>query len=163
MSPRREMRSHRLERRQVVAGRLSDVFRFFEDPRNLEAITPPWLRFRVESSTTDVVQLGTEIDYRLSWHVFPMRWRSRISEYEKDRMFADEMLRGPYAHWYHRHTFAETSTGIEIVDVVDYRLPFAFLGRAVHSALVRRQLEAIFDYRHEAIRRIVEEEAPSLP
>ena len=144
-----------LERRQVVAGRLSDVFSFFKDPRNLEAITPPWLRFRVHSSTTETVERGTEIDYRLRWHVVPMRWRSRISEYEENRTFVDEMLRGPYAFWRHRHDFAEVATGIEIVDVVEYRLPFGLIGRLAHASVVRSQLEAIFDFRQEATRRIL--------
>ena len=49
------MRHHRLERVQVVSGELVEVFAFFKDPKNLEAITPPWLHFGVRSSTSDIV------------------------------------------------------------------------------------------------------------
>jgi ligand-binding SRPBCC domain-containing protein len=43
---------------------------------------------------------------------------------------------------------------VEMHDRVEYALPFGFLGRIVHRLLVRRQLEAIFDFRTEAIDRI---------
>jgi ligand-binding SRPBCC domain-containing protein len=140
-----------LERRQVVPGDMSTVFAFFKDPRNLEAITPPWLHFQVVASSTPVVRKGTEIDYRLRWQAFPMRWRSRISEYVEGELFADEMLRGPYRRWYHRHLFTVVPSGVEVRDVVQYQLPFGPIGRLAHAVTVRSQLEAIFDHRRQAI------------
>ncbi|MGY8798718.1 MAG: SRPBCC family protein [Longimicrobiales bacterium] len=148
------MRHHRLERAQVVAGELADVFAFFRDPSNLEAITPPWLRFEVRSSTSVRVRQGTTITYGLRWQIFPLTWKSRIAEYEEGRLFADEMLSGPYERWYHRHLFSEVSGGVKVTDIVEYRLPFGPLGRLVHFATVRGQLEAIFDYRRDAIARL---------
>lgn len=145
-----------LRRIQVVPADLSEVFAFFEDPRNLEAITPPWLHFSVTSSSTERVGLGTEIAYRLRWQIFPMKWRSRISEYEPGSLFADEMLRGPYAHWYHTHLFESVPDGVKMTDVVQYALPLGPIGKAVHAAVVRRQLNAIFDYRQRAIAALFE-------
>ena len=148
------MSRHVLARRQVVPHDLDEVFGFFKDPKNLETITPPWLRFEVRRSSTPVVAAGTEIDYRLRWQGFPMTWRSRISEYVEGELFADEMLSGPYRRWYHRHHFISTSVGVEVVDVVEYELPFGPLGRLAHASIVRSQLDAIFDYRHNAIDKI---------
>ena len=148
------MSAHVLEARQVVPGDMAAVFGFFKDPKNLEAITPPWLRFEVRSSTTATVRRGTEILYRLRWQIFPMTWRSRISEYEEGVLFADEMLKGPYKRWYHRHLFSEVPGGVEVRDLVEYVLPFGPLGDLVHALTVRSQLEAIFAYRREAIERI---------
>ena len=145
------MKRHVLERRQLVSGEIDSVFSFFENPANLEAITPPWLNFQIIESTDDRVRVGTEFEYRLRWQGIPMSWRSRISEYERNEHFADEMLRGPYARWYHRHHFERLPGGVEIVDRVEYELPFGPLGRLVHHLIVRRQLEAIFDYRRDTI------------
>jgi hypothetical protein len=39
-----------LERVQTLPRRIDEVFRFFADPVNLEAITPPWLHFRIVGS-----------------------------------------------------------------------------------------------------------------
>lgn len=145
---------HTLTRRQFVDCDIATVFRFFEDPKNLEKITPPWLHFEVESSTDGRVRTGTEIVYSLRWHLFPMRWRSRIAEYEDGVRFVDEMLSGPYKRWYHRHLFTALENAVEMQDVVEYELPFGPLGTLAHTTVVRRQLASIFDYRYNAIARI---------
>ncbi len=145
---------HILERSQFIPGELTDVFGFFEDPYNLQRITPPWLGFSIRSASDERVREGTTIEYVLRWHGLPMTWKSRISEYEQGVLFADEMLRGPYKRWYHRHLFRAVEGGVEVRDVVEYELPFGPLGRAVHAAVVRRQLEGIFDHRQSAIDRI---------
>ncbi|MBM4183656.1 MAG: SRPBCC family protein [Gemmatimonadetes bacterium] len=139
-----------LRRRQVVPGTLDDVFAFFESPWNLEHITPPWLRFHIVDATDERMRVGTEITYRLHWQGIPMGWRTRIAECEPNVMFADEMTRGPYRRWYHRHFFAEVPGGVEVVDVVEYELPLGPLGLLAHS-FVRPQLDAIFDFRRDAV------------
>lgn len=154
--------THVLRRTKVVPGSLHEVFAFHTDPMNLEALTPPWLAFKVLDSTDPVVRLGTRIRYRLRLHGIPMGWESRISEFEEGRSFADEMLSGPYKRWYHRHTFRAVEGGVQIEDVVEYALPFGPLGRLAHALLVRRQLRQIFDYRAEAIDRLFPAPPPRL-
>ncbi len=143
--------THVLRRHQVVPGAPDEVFTFFESPKNLERITPPWLRFEIVESTDEHIRVGTEISYRLRWQGLPMRWRTRIAECEPGTMFADEMTQGPYARWCHRHLFTPVPSGVEVVDIVEYELPLGWLGRWVHAALIRAQLEAIFDYRRDAV------------
>ncbi len=53
--------SYRLQRRQLIAADLPTVFRFFKDPRNLEAITPPWLGFRL----VEGVEMEDVVEYAL--------------------------------------------------------------------------------------------------
>ena len=143
--------SYQLRRTQVVGGTIEEVFAFFKDHRNLEAITPPWMGFRILGSTHEEVQLGTRIRYRLRVNGLPMGWESLIAEYEEGTMFADQMLKGPYRRWYHRHQFRQVDGGVEIVDQVDYELPLGPLGRLAHWLVVRRQLDAIFAHRQHAM------------
>jgi ligand-binding SRPBCC domain-containing protein len=143
--------THRLVRTTVLPGTLPEVFAFFRNPRNLETITPPWLGFRITSTSDDTVREGTRIRYRLSLHGIPMSWESRITEYADGSHFADEQVTGPYARWYHRHLFRAVAGGVEMTDDVEYRLPFGPLGRLVHWLVVRHQLRAIFDYRTRII------------
>jgi ligand-binding SRPBCC domain-containing protein len=146
--------SYRLHRRQLVGASLSEVFAFFTDPINLEAITPPWLGFKVLQSTDGEVRLGTRISYRLRLHGIPLRWESRIAEYVKGELFADEMLSGPYHRWYHRHLFRPVPGGVEVEDIVTYSLPLGPLGRLAHALFVLRELQAIFAYRGHRIAQI---------
>jgi len=84
----------------------------------------------------------------------PLSWESRITEYVDNSHFADEQVTGPYATWYHRHSFQQAAGGVEMTDIVDYSLPFGPLGRLVHWLVVRHQLRAIFDYRAAAIQQV---------
>lgn len=148
------MRVHLLERTQFVAGPLDDVFSFFENPHNLGRITPPWLHFRIVGTTDARVRVGTEIRYRLRWKGIGLGWTTRITGYDPGASFTDEMLRGPYTRWVHRHTFRAVPGGVEMKDRVEYALPFGPVGTLVHALIVRRHLEEIFDYRRSVIDRI---------
>jgi hypothetical protein len=130
------------------------AFAFFGDPLNLEAITPPWLRFRVLTRNVALGE-GALIDYRLSLHRVAVAWRTRIEEWEPGRCFVDVQLRGPFARWEHLHAFESVDGGTLIADRVDYRMPFGPLGGLAHTALIARDLDRIFDFRREAVARLL--------
>ncbi len=142
---------YELRRTTVLRGELPEVFAFFKNPSNLARLTPPWLGFKILGTTDTEVREGTEIQYRIGLLGIPMRWRSRITEYVENSHFADEQLAGPYAEWYHTHSFRSVVGGVEMTDTVQYRLPFGALGRLAHWLVVRHQLRAIFDFRTRAI------------
>jgi ligand-binding SRPBCC domain-containing protein len=146
---------HRLQREQYVGRPLADVFDFFAEAHNLERITPPWLSFTVLTPDPIEMGVGALIDYRLRVHGVPLRWTSRIEDWEPGRSFVDRQLRGPYGLWHHRHTFAEAGQGTVVRDEVDYAMPFGALGDLAHPLFVRRDLERIFTYRHEAVPRVL--------
>jgi ligand-binding SRPBCC domain-containing protein len=146
------MAEHVLERSQRIRGHAGELFEFFADPRNLEEITPPWLHFRILEAP-DRVSAGARIEYRLRLHGLPVRWLSRIEDWEPPHRFADTQLRGPYSLWHHTHTVEPDGDGVVMRDRVRYALPLGPLGEVVHRLLVRRDLERIFDFRREAIER----------
>ena len=142
---------YRLLRTQHVAAPIAEVFAFFSDPFNLEAITPPWLGFRILEASDRPVRKGTRIRYRLRLRGIPLRWESVISEFVDGEMFADEQVTGPYRYWRHEHRFRQEAGGVAIEDRVDYALPLGPLGRIAHAVAVKRQLRGIFDYREARI------------
>ena len=148
---------YQLVRSQRIERPLPEVFGFFADAGNLEAITPPFLRFRIITPRPIEMRAGTRIEYRLSLWGVPVRWRTLISCFEPDRRFVDEQESGPYAHWHHLHEFEPEGQATRVHDRVTYRLPFGPLGRLVHGVWVERQLHAIFDYRSTAIARLLAE------
>ncbi len=139
---------YRLEFEQWFPGKLREVFLFFADAGNLELLTPPWLRFRILTPQPIHFSRGSIIDYRLSLHGFPVRWRTKILVWNPPRRFVDKQIRGPYRHWVHEHLFTEHEGGTLVRDHIDYDM---WLGPLVHQFFVRRDLEAIFRYRREIL------------
>jgi ligand-binding SRPBCC domain-containing protein len=97
------------------------------------------------------MRAGATIAYRLRVHGLPIRWTSEITAWEPPYRFVDEQRRGPYRLWHHTHTFEEQSGGTLARDSVRYAVPF---GRLAHRLIVRRDVEQIFAFRQEALKRI---------
>lgn len=140
-----------LEREQWVPRPLDEVFSFFSDAGNLEALTPAWMRFHILTPQPIDIGAGTLIDYRLSWHGIPLRWRTEITVWEPPDCFVDLQLKGPYRLWHHTHHFRAIAGGTQILDSVKYMLPLGALGRVGNTLSVRRNVEEIFEYRHRKI------------
>ena len=144
-----------IERRQVIRAPLERVFAFFAEARNLEAITPPWLRFEVLTPEPVEMRAGTLIDYRLRLHGAPLRWLTLIEAWEPGRMFVDRQIAGPYRLWHHTHRFSDHPDGTVVHDRVRYELPLGRLGMIAQRAFVRRDLDRVFAYRREAVVRML--------
>jgi ligand-binding SRPBCC domain-containing protein len=128
-----------------------EVFPFFSEARNLEELTPPWLKFEVLTPSPVAMRAGTLIDYRIRIHGLPIRWRTEIIEWDPPHRFVDVQLKGPYTRWQHTHTFAERDGGTLCCDEVRYR-PRG--GALVNRLFVRRDVERIFEYRQKRLREI---------
>lgn len=127
-----------------------DTFTVFENPYNLARLTPPWLNFKILTPNLKMHK-DAEIEYSLAWMGLPMRWKTRITEYEPPFLFVDEMEKGPYSLWRHRHTFRPSEQGTIVGDRVEYALPLGPIGNLAHNLMVRRQVEEIFLFRQRAL------------
>jgi len=147
------MRVHVLQREQRLPAPPDAVFPFFADAANLEAITPPLLRFRVVTPGPVEMGAGTFIQYSLRLRGLPVRWDTLIQAWEPPHRFVDVQVRGPYRLWHHTHELEPLDGGSATLmrDTVRYALGFGPAGELAHRLLVRRDLEAIFDFRAERV------------
>lgn len=135
----------------VVEADLARTWAFFSSAENLPAITPPWLRFTIDTPSPIVIGQDTILDYTIRWAGLPVKWKTRIIDWSPPRQFIDLQIRGPYALWHHQHRFEAGEEGTVCFDRVIYKLPASLLGRVAHAAVVRRQLLEIFRYRRTII------------
>jgi ligand-binding SRPBCC domain-containing protein len=127
------------------------VFAFFADPRQLETLTPPWIRLRMEVAMPFQMRPGAVIDCRLRIRGLPIRWLSVIPIWEPPHRFIDEQERGPFRYWRHEHLFEPAGSGTLVRDRIDYRVPG---GRLIHRLFVRPDVERIFRYRLDKLKEI---------
>lgn len=128
----------------------AEVFSFFAEARNLECLTPPWLHFEILTPLPIPMRAGTLIDYRLKVHGVPLRWRTRIEVWDPPGEFVDVQVRGPYRLWHHTHRFEEQDGGTLCRDRVRY---WPRGGALMNRLFVRRDVERIFAYRAQKLRR----------
>jgi ligand-binding SRPBCC domain-containing protein len=147
------MTTYELRRKLWVPYPIKQVFDFFADAKNLEQLTPPFLRFQI-TRTPPRMEPGARIEYKLRIHGLPVRWRTIIEKWDPPNEFVDIQAKGPYSLWHHTHKFWEENSGTWIEDTVRYALPFGPLGRMVHRVTVARDVRTIFQYREDIIRRL---------
>ena len=146
------MRELVLHREQVLDAPVERAFEFFSRAENLEAITPPLLRFRITTPGPIEMGVGTLIRYRLRLHGIPVSWLTRIEEWDPPHGFVDRQVRGPYALWHHTHRFEPIGDDrTRMTDVVRYGHRLGPLGALAERLVVRRDLDRIFDYRRDSI------------
>src|SRR3954470_24558656 len=144
---------HVLRREQRLEAPPATVFPFFADPRNLEAITPALLRFRLLTPEPVAMGVGTFLQYALRLHGVPVRWDTLIQEWDPPARFVDVQVRGPYRLWHHTHELFAMDYGRAtlMLYTVRYSLPFGAVGEIARRALFVRDLEAIFAFRAERV------------
>ena len=139
--------------RQVVPVSLDEAWAFFSNPRNLPAITPPWLALEVTSDPPAEMEPGLSITYNVRpLFGIPLPWATEITHVEERKRFVDDQRIGPYSLWHHPHDFREAEGGTEVRDTVHYAVPFDPLGDVVAHLAVRPRVRANFEYRRAVLR-----------
>ncbi len=136
---------------QWVPLKASEVWPYFCDAKNLEELTPDFLKFKVKSMSTPEIGEGSLIDYSLSLNGIPFGWRTRIEQWQPGRKFVDTQLSGPYKLWHHTHEFIPMAGGTLLRDRVRYQVPFGWLGAMASGWKVHRDVATIFDFRRKKI------------
>lgn len=142
-----------LHRTQIIPINLSTAWDFFSNPANLQAITPQNMGFKVISEYHgDKMYAGQLIEYIVKPVAgIPIYWMTEITHVEDKKYFVDEQRFGPYSLWHHQHHFKETANGVEMTDIVHYKMPFWFFGDIANALFVKKKLHSIFEYRNNAV------------
>ena len=132
---------------------LDKAWNFFSNPANLATITPDKMGFKTISKYHgDTMYAGQAIEYKVSPVLgIPLYWMTEITHVNDKKYFVDEQRYGPYSMWHHQHHFTIVDGGVEMTDIVHYKLPFWVLGDMANTLFVKNQLNGIFDYRFKKV------------
>ncbi len=145
---------HTLKTTQFLKSDLTTVWDFMSSPNNLARITPAAMGFTIISDAEDLKHMytGQIIEYYVSPVLgIKMHWVTEITHVVHHQYFVDEQRFGPYQLWHHKHFIKEVAGGVEMVDVVHYKLPFGFIGKIANALFVKNKLKEIFNYRHQKL------------
>ncbi|WP_375242378.1 cell division inhibitor [Lacinutrix sp.] len=146
------MKIYTLHKKQNLPITKEKAWEFLSSPKNLKTITPDYMGFNILSGA-DRPMFSRQI---IQYIVTPIlgiktKWVTEITHVEEGKYFVDEQRFGPYALWHHKHFINEIDGGVEMEDIIDYKVPLGILGQLVHPILVKPKLEEIFNYRTQKL------------
>ncbi len=131
---------------------VEEAWDFLSDPKNLKTITPDYMGFEIVSGADRSMYPGQIIQYIVTPVLgIKTKWVTEITHVKEGEYFVDEQRFGPYALWHHKHFIKPIEGGIEMEDIIDYKIPFGILGQCVHPFLVKPKLKEIFEYREQKL------------
>lgn len=146
------MKIYTLHKKQQLPITLDKAWEFLSNPKNLKVITPDYMSFNIVSNIDRPLYTGQIIQYIVTPLLgIKTKWVSEITHIEEKKYFVDEQMYGPYSLWHHKHFVKEIDGGVELEDIIDYKVPLGFLGQLVHPFLVKPKLEEIFNYRQKKL------------
>lgn len=138
--------------KQFLPISLQEAWDFFKSPHNLSLITPPHMQFKIVSGANKPMYAGQIIKYKLSpFKGWTTTWVTEITSVENLKQFVDCQLVGPYHTWHHVHMFKEVPGGVEMEDIVSYKVPLGGLGQFLLGKFIDKQVEGVFAYRKEVL------------
>lgn len=142
------MKIYTLHSKQNLPISLDEAWEFISNPKNLKTITPDYMRFEILSRADRAMYSGQLIQYIVTPVLgIKTKWVTEITHVVDKKFFVDEQRFGPYALWHHKHFLKEIDGGVEMEDIVDYKLPLGILGQMIHPLIVQPKLKTIFEYR----------------
>ena len=146
------MKIYNFTTKQKLPISIDAAWDFFSNPNNLKIITPDYMGFEILSGADKKMFPGQIIQYIVT-PIFGIKakWITEITHVIDKVYFVDEQRFGPYVLWHHKHFFKEIDGGIEMEDIIDYKIPFGFIGQLVHPIFVKPKLNEIFEYRRQKL------------
>ena len=146
------MKLYTLKSVQNLPISLDEAWEFLSNPKNLKVITPTYMGFKTLYGDEKPMYAGQLIQYIVTPVLgIPMKWVTEITHVDNKKYFVDEQRFGPYSLWHHKHFIKEIPGGVEMEDIVDYKVPMGILGQLVHPFLVKPKLNEIFEFRRKKL------------
>lgn len=146
------MKLYQLHSKQALPITKKEAWDFLSSPANLKVITPDHMGFNILTGADRPMFPGQIIQYKVSpFPGYTTKWVTEITHVIDESYFVDEQRFGPYALWHHKHFLKTIDDGVEMEDIIDYKVPFGILGQWAHPLLVRKQLTKIFKYREQKL------------
>lgn len=126
-----------------------ELWEFHSSVEALKILTPPDAQVQVIGDGLAVRDGAVHI-LKVKKFGLPIVWKALISDVVPGRQFRDTALKSPFPSWSHLHEFLPHSDGALLRDTVDYVPPMGPFGFIVDALFVKKDLEKMFAYRHEA-------------
>ena len=142
------MKIYTLQKTQKLPISVDEAWTFLCNPANLSKLTPPKMNMKIISMEDRPIYAGQVLQYSVTpLPGFKTKWVSEITQFKDRDYFVDVQLYGPYSFWHHKHFIRAIEGGVEMEDLIHYKVPLGWLGQLVQPIIVKPKLEDVFNFR----------------
>ncbi len=115
---------------------------------------------KVVACVTDgKIGLGQTVTFEGTHFGMRQRLTVKVVEFERPRLFVDEMIEGRFQAFKHIHEFMERDGGTLMIDTLEWTSPLGILGRLVDKLFLERHLCDLVTTRNARLKQIAEQQA----
>ena len=149
------MKIFKIHTKQKLPISVDEAWDFLSSPKNLKKITPKEMNFNIIDCDFKTIYPGQIIIYTVTPILkIPLKWVTEITHVVDKKYFVDEQRFGPYSLWHHKHFIKEVNGGIEMEDIIHYKIPLGFIGYIMNYLIIKNKLGHIFEYRRKKLNEI---------
>ena len=132
----------------IIHAPVERVFEFHEREDAFELLSPPFPPARV-ISRSDGINPGSRVVLKVG----PIKWVALHGDYQRNKLFIDEQVSGPFARWVHRHEFERLDgQSTRLTDRIVFELRGGWMVTACLGWAIKLGLRSMFRYRHRVTR-----------
>lgn len=112
----------------------------------------------VAGKTSGMLNLNDTVTWEVTAGLgIRQRITSRFTSFDRPRMFVDEIERGAFKRWHHKHVFESKPEGTLLTDEVNYESPFGALGRLAEALCLENYMRNFLIIHNAHVKEIAEQ------
>jgi ligand-binding SRPBCC domain-containing protein len=110
----------------------------------------------IAGKTSGLIGMDESVTWRAKHFGIYQHLTSKITEYNRPKYFADEMVKGAFAEFKHEHHFSESNGGTLMTDFFDYKSPFGILGKLADKLFLKKYMTELLTERNRIVKEFAE-------
>jgi ligand-binding SRPBCC domain-containing protein len=103
-----------------------------------------------------LIESGQQVEWRARHFGLWFNMTVAITEMRRPLHFQDTMIKGPFRHFRHNHTFTEQDGRTEMVDRVEFASAVPIFGLVVDFLLLQHHLKLFLQERNHLLKAVLE-------
>ncbi|MBU2899871.1 SRPBCC family protein [Maribacter dokdonensis] len=108
--------------------------------------------------TTGLIGLNEWVTWQAKHFGISQKLTTKITEFEYPNYFTDEMMKGAFKNFKHKHVFESRQNGTLMTDYFDYTSPLGFLGKIADGLFLKKYMTNFLKKRNTTIKAFAESE-----
>ena len=106
--------------------------------------------------TSGLINLNETVTWRAKHFGIYHKLTSKITEFDSQYYFADEMTQGIFKRFKHQHYFEDHQGGTLMTDLFEYRSPLKILGKLADKLFLKNYMTKLLIQRNSLIKELAE-------